>query len=246
MTFGEQFLFRTQVDTNLHCNDWTTPWPKQFEMLFKVKAVWAALVIVFFAVQLVEWFIRSRHILQLQDQKHRKRDSIASLTKPRDELHREFHTSYISSKPILSILSTDHLSGARSVIAVVLAAYGVVDCFVEVMYIMTVRKPEQGLNDWGYGQILAVLIWAPVIVEFLHAIFKPFRGAHKRPEEKESRSGVSDEDNQLHHHGANVMMNEKASPQAHVTAEKPEGAEEERPEFTTDPWEAAENLASEL
>jgi hypothetical protein len=70
----------------------------------------------------------------------------------------------------------------------------VVDCFVEVMYIMAVRKPEQGLNDWGYGQILAVLIWAPVIVEFVHAVIKPFRGAHKR--QPESPTGVSD-DNQL-------------------------------------------------
>ena len=62
------------------------------------------------------------------------------------------------------------------------------------MYIMAVRKPEQGLNDWGYGQILAVLIWAPVIVEFIHAIIKPFRGAHKR--RQESPPGVLD-DNQI-------------------------------------------------
>lgn len=62
------------------------------------------------------------------------------------------------------------------------------------MYIMAVRKPEQGLNDWGYGQILAVLIWAPVIVEFVHAVIKPFRGAHKR--RQESPPEVS-EDNQL-------------------------------------------------
>jgi len=62
------------------------------------------------------------------------------------------------------------------------------------MYIMAVRKPEQGLNDWGYGQILAVLIWGPVIVEFVHAVIKPFRGAHKR--QLESPLEVSD-DNQF-------------------------------------------------
>jgi hypothetical protein len=45
------------------------------------------------------------------------------------------------------------------------------------MYIMAVRKPEQGLNDWGYGQILAVLIWAPVLVEFVRTVVKTFRGA---------------------------------------------------------------------
>lgn len=59
------------------------------------------------------------------------------------------------------------------------------------MYIMAVRKPEQGLNDWGYGQILAVLIWAPVLVEFVNAVIKPFRGAHKR--RLESPLGVSDD-----------------------------------------------------
>jgi hypothetical protein len=62
------------------------------------------------------------------------------------------------------------------------------------MYIMAVRKPEQGLNDWGYGQILAVLIWAPVLVEFVHALIKPFRGAHKR--QLESPLRMSD-DSQL-------------------------------------------------
>ena len=62
------------------------------------------------------------------------------------------------------------------------------------MYIMAVRKPEQGLNDWGYGQILAVLIWAPVLVEFVHAVVKPFRGAHKRRQEPPS---VMSDGNQL-------------------------------------------------
>jgi hypothetical protein len=66
------------------------------------------------------------------------------------------------------------------------------------MYIMAVRKPEQGLNDWGYGQILAVLIWAPILVEFLvvyvHAVVKPFRVAHKR--RQELPRGLSD-DSQL-------------------------------------------------
>jgi hypothetical protein len=66
------------------------------------------------------------------------------------------------------------------------------------MYIMAVRKPEQGLNDWGYGQILAVLIWAPVIVEFfvefIHAVFDPSGDIHKG--RQKPPLGVSDE-NQL-------------------------------------------------
>jgi hypothetical protein len=90
MTFGEQFLFRTQVVTNLHCNVFTKAWANEFEMLFKVKAVWAALVVVFFAVQLVEWFIRSRRVLFLQEPDNPRR----SISKPRDELHREFYVLY--------------------------------------------------------------------------------------------------------------------------------------------------------
>ena len=67
------------------------------------------------------------------------------------------------------------------------------------MYIMAVRKPEQGLNDWGYGQILAVLIWAPILVEFLviyvyAVVISPFRIAHKR--RQDLPRGMSD-DNQL-------------------------------------------------
>jgi hypothetical protein len=87
MTFGEQFLFRTQVLTNLHCDVFTKAWAKEFEMLFKVKAVWAGLVTVFFAIQLVEWFIRSRRVLFLQDPDIPRH----SISKPRDELHREFY-----------------------------------------------------------------------------------------------------------------------------------------------------------
>ena len=101
MTFGEQFLFRTQVLTNLHCNVFTKAWATEFEMLFKVKAVWAALVAVFFAVQLVEWFIRSRRVLFLQEPDNPRR----SISKPRDELHREFYILY-QPNPSCYLLTT--------------------------------------------------------------------------------------------------------------------------------------------
>src|SRR5271155_4209424 len=101
MTFGEQFLFRTQVVTNLHCNIFTKAWANEFDMLFKVKAVWAVLVTVFFAVQLVEWFIRSQWVLFLQVP-----DNLSySIWKLRDELYREFYILY-QANPFL--LSTDH------------------------------------------------------------------------------------------------------------------------------------------
>ena len=62
-------------------------------MLFKVKAVWAVLVAVFFAVQLVEWFVRSRFVLFLQVPDNPRH----SISKPRDELHREFYFLYQAS-----------------------------------------------------------------------------------------------------------------------------------------------------
>src|SRR5271156_3259181 len=102
MTFGEQFLFRTQVLTNLHCNVFTKAWANEFEMLFKVKAVWAALVAVFFAVQLVEWFVRNRRVLfsQLVQWFRNRRVLFSqehpshSIWKPGDELGREFYILY--------------------------------------------------------------------------------------------------------------------------------------------------------
>jgi len=66
------------------------------------------------------------------------------------------------------------------------------------MYIMAVRKPEQGLNDWGYGQILAVLIWAPVIVEFfvefIKAVFDPSEDIHKGQQNENQHNGEPGDD----------------------------------------------------
>jgi hypothetical protein len=90
MTFGEQFLFRTQVLTNIDCHYFTEAWANEFEMLFKVKAVWAALVTAFFAIQLVEWFVSSQHALFLQECDNLRH----SISKLRDKLHCEFYILY--------------------------------------------------------------------------------------------------------------------------------------------------------
>jgi hypothetical protein len=68
--------------------------------------------------------------------------------------------------------------------AIILAAYGIFDSFFDISFISTLRSKEraissssqQGDNEdvWGYGQILAVLIWLPVVVEYIYDVL--FRG----------------------------------------------------------------------
>jgi hypothetical protein len=70
----------------------------------------------------------------------------------------------------------------RRILAVFLAAYGVFDSFYDIQFIWTLRNRELGVaamaeaaskneqDSWGYGQILAVLIWAPVPVEYLYVV----------------------------------------------------------------------------
>lgn len=70
----------------------------------------------------------------------------------------------------------------RRILAVFLGAYGIFDSFYDIEFIQTLRGKEfevaaqaevAATNDedsWGYGQILAVLIWAPIFVEYIYII----------------------------------------------------------------------------
>ena len=66
----------------------------------------------------------------------------------------------------------------RSIIAILLASYGVVDSFVEIQFIHTLRNAERDVaskddeDAWGYGQVLAVLIWVPILVEYFHGLLR--------------------------------------------------------------------------
>jgi hypothetical protein len=69
-------------------------------------------------------------------------------------------------------------SRRRSIIALLLAAYGVVDSYVDINFIGTLRDAEKAValkdeeDAWGYGQILAVLIWVPIFVEYIYNLIK--------------------------------------------------------------------------
>jgi hypothetical protein len=72
----------------------------------------------------------------------------------------------------------------RRILAIVLAAYGIFDSFYDIRFIRTLRNRELQVaaqaevasnneqDNWGYGQILAVLIWAPIFVEYLYVVLK--------------------------------------------------------------------------
>jgi hypothetical protein len=72
----------------------------------------------------------------------------------------------------------------RRILAIILAAYGIFDSFYDIQFIRTLRnrdleaaaQAEVASNNeqdsWGYGQILAVLIWAPIFVEYVYVVLK--------------------------------------------------------------------------
>ena len=81
----------------------------------------------------------------------------------------------------------------RRILAVILGAYGIFDSFYDIAFIQTLRDKELDVaaraevaatNDedsWGYGQILAVLIWAPIFVEYIYIVLG---GPEKQEEDK--------------------------------------------------------------
>ena len=72
----------------------------------------------------------------------------------------------------------------RRILAIFLAAYGTFDSFYDIHFIRTLRNRESEAaaqaagtsnndqNSWNYGQVLAVLVWAPIFVEYLYVIIK--------------------------------------------------------------------------
>jgi hypothetical protein len=92
----------------------------------------------------------------------------------------------------------------RRILAVILGAYGIFDSFYDIEFIQTLRNKElevaaqaevTATNDedsWGYGQILAVLIWAPIFVEYIYIVLG---GPENQEEDKpQSTVGILDDD----------------------------------------------------
>ena len=71
------------------------------------------------------------------------------------------------------------------------------------MFMIRLRNAEKAIaledeeGGWSYGQILAVLIWTPIVVEYFHGLFKEFsRGLWKRdcPQEPLTELGTPTSD----------------------------------------------------
>jgi hypothetical protein len=94
----------------------------------------------------------------------------------------------------------------RQMLAALLAAYGIFDSFYDIQFIQNLRNRELELaanatvaskneqDNWGYGQILAVLIWAPVPVEYLYVVLRggpeEERGRRRRRRRQQASPGT--------------------------------------------------------
>ena len=64
----------------------------------------------------------------------------------------------------------------ESLTAYFLAAYALFDAYYDIRFLWYLRKQEKHIslhdteNQWGYGQILAVFVWVPVIVEYFYVL----------------------------------------------------------------------------
>lgn len=66
----------------------------------------------------------------------------------------------------------------ESLSAYVLAVYALYDIFYDIRFLIFLRRQEQDIsqsgdrqeNQWGYGQVLAVFVWVPVIVEYTYVL----------------------------------------------------------------------------
>lgn len=111
--------------------------------------------------------------------------------------------------------------------AILLAAYGVFDSYYDIGFIQSLRDTQQEVanstletstNDqdtWGYGQILAVLIWAPVFVEYIYVIIK---GDEHAEEEKEDDLLATPEEVELKYTGLPHTEHPGVGPSEHHEA----------------------------
>lgn len=64
----------------------------------------------------------------------------------------------------------------ESLVAYLLAAYALFDSYYDIRFLWYLRNQEKNIssndteNEWGYGQILAVFVWVPVLVEYFYVL----------------------------------------------------------------------------
>ena len=186
MTFIIQFMFRRarsfNPETNL-CLNWDSTVEGFFRDRFIVKAVWICLVFPFFVWKVVPWqFLRNSHHhdgdVRLQNNSHYPQRLRIWQRLPCWE-------RIINSRPIiyLSYFSTSLYERAayihwEGLIAYFLAAYALYANIYDILFLRFLRNQEKEISStkdqaetqWGYGQILAVCVWVPVLVEYFYVL----------------------------------------------------------------------------
>ena len=89
----------------------------------------------------------------------------------------------ITDSDAVGLLSASSWEMARkvrweSVVAYGLAVLALYDSFYDIRFFIFLRKQEHAISgtgdhaeaQWGYGQILAVFVWVPVILEYTYAL----------------------------------------------------------------------------
>jgi hypothetical protein len=192
-----QFMFRRtgSLDPKAPpCLVWTQNLNRPFDDRFVLKAVWSGLVIIFFASHLLPWLLPSwakkfDEALRRFGHKGQRSSSkilcecLMQYVSPNSMANQLPAPSYVTRSFYLTLVLR------RRILAIMLAAYGIFDSFYDIQFIRTLRDRELEVaaqaevaspneqDNWGYGQILAVLIWAPIFVEYLYVVLKGPEGS---------------------------------------------------------------------
>ena len=185
MTFIIQFMFRKaksfNPETNL-CLNWDATVEGFFTDRFIVKAVWVCLVFPFFVWKVVPWrLFRKSHLDH--GVKLRKEFHIPQRLRIWQKL--PWWERMIDSRPIKSLSSFSASVYKRgrqthweALIAYFLAAYALYANIYDILFLHFLRNQEKEISvnkdqaetQWGYGQILAVFVWVPVLVEYCYVL----------------------------------------------------------------------------
>lgn len=185
MTFIIQFLFRKarsfNPQTNL-CLNWDATVEGFFRDRFIVKAVWVCLVFPFFVWKVVPWQIFRKSCLD-REVKLRKEFHIPQRLRIWQRL--PLWERMKNSRPIKSLSHFSSLVSERArqtpwevLIAYFLAVYALYANIYDILFLRFLRNQEKEISvnkdqaetQWGYGQILAVFVWVPVLVEYCYVL----------------------------------------------------------------------------
>lgn len=186
MTFIIQFMFRRARSFNPGANlclDWDSTVEGFFRDRFIVKAVWVCLVFPFFVWKVVPWqYLRNS---RRRDGDFRLRSEYQIPQQPRIWQRLPFLERMINSRPFISLyhISSSVYQRARSIhwegfIAYFLAVYSLYANIYDILFLRFLRNQEKEISStkaqaetqWGYGQILAVCVWVPVLVEYFYVL----------------------------------------------------------------------------